>query len=157
MLSVLTQGGIACCVVLICKLDVSMWHSKVALLNITDIGCCLVQAVTCMQVQVRKMEQQLHQKEDMGEVLHVVDFDQLKIENQQYLDRIEERNSELLSLKNTTGKAVQVCLTFAEPHFGQGSPPSNSLKVLLANRRSYLCTTVCPRAAELGYAHVHAL
>lgn len=60
------------------------------------------------QVQVRKMEQQLHQKEDMGEVLHVVDFDQLKIENQQYLDRIEERNTELLRLKATTGKAVQV-------------------------------------------------
>ena len=38
----------------------------------------------------------MHQKEDMGEVLHVVDFDQLKIENQQYLDRIEERNTELL-------------------------------------------------------------
>ena len=63
----------------------------------------------CLQVQVKKMEQQLHQKEDMGEVLHVVDFDQLKIENQQYLDRIEERNTELLRLKATTGKAVQVC------------------------------------------------
>ena len=64
------------------------------------------------------MEQQLHQKEDMGEVLHVVDFDQLKIENQQYLDRIEERNTELLRLKATTGKAVQVtcCLhLFAGP------------------------------------------
>lgn len=61
-----------------------------------------------LQVQVRKTEQQLHQKEDMGEVLHVVDFDQLKIENQQYLDRIEERNTELLRLKATTGKAVQV-------------------------------------------------
>lgn len=64
-----------------------------------------------LQVQVRKTEQQLHQKEDMGEVLHVVDFDQLKIENQQYLDRIEERNTELLRLKATTGKAVQVRIT----------------------------------------------
>ena len=52
----------------------------------------------------------------MGEVLHVVDFDQLKIENQQYLDRIEERNTELLRLKTTTGKAVQVC-----PAFGANS------------------------------------
>ncbi len=67
-------------------------------------------------MQVRKVEQQLHQKEDMGEVLHVVDFDQLKIENQQYLDRIEERNTELLRLKTTTGKAVQVC-----PAFGANS------------------------------------
>jgi len=77
------------------------------------------------QVQVRKVEQQLHQKEDMGEVLHVVDFDQLKIENQQYLDRIEERNTELLRLKATTGKAVQVCLAFMT-----NSSSSNMLTVL---------------------------
>ena len=62
------------------------------------------------------MEQQLHQKEDMGEVLHVVDFDQLKIENQQYLDRIEERNTELLRLKATTGKAVQVIAVLRLPN-----------------------------------------
>ena len=56
------------------------------------------------------MEHQLRLKEDMGEVLHVVDFDQLKIENQQYLERIEERNNELLRLKTMTGKAVQVSI-----------------------------------------------
>ena len=37
------------------------------------------------------------------QVLHVIDFDQLKIENQQYLEKIEERNNELLKLKLTTG------------------------------------------------------
>jgi predicted house-cleaning NTP pyrophosphatase (Maf/HAM1 superfamily) len=42
------------------------------------------------------------------QVLHVIDFDQLKIENQQYLEKIEERNNELLRLKLTTGKTVQV-------------------------------------------------
>lgn len=58
--------------------------------------------------QITKMEQQLQQKEEMGEVLHVIDFDQLKIENQQYLEKIEERNNELLRLKLTTGKTFQV-------------------------------------------------
>jgi hypothetical protein len=43
------------------------------------------------------------------QVLHVIDFDQLKIENQQYLEKIEERNNELLRLKLTTGKTFQVC------------------------------------------------
>lgn len=38
----------------------------------------------------------------------MIDFDQLKIENQQYLERIEEKNKELLQLKLTTGKTVQV-------------------------------------------------
>ena len=71
------------------------------------------------------MEHQLRLKEDMGEVLHVVDFDQLKIENQQYLERIEERNNELLRLKTMTGKAVQVSaqtgISWASPASCMGS------------------------------------
>ena len=56
--------------------------------------------------QIVKVESNLQQKEEQGEVLHYIDFDQLKIENQQYLERIEERNNELLRLKLTTGKTV---------------------------------------------------
>jgi len=61
-----------------------------------------------LKSQITKLELQLQQKEEMGEVLHVIDFEQLKIENQQYLEKIEERNNELLRLKLTTGKTVQV-------------------------------------------------
>lgn len=43
-----------------------------------------------------------------SQVLHLVDFDQLKIENQQYLERIDAKNKELLQLKLSTGKTVQV-------------------------------------------------
>jgi len=64
-----------------------------------------------LKTQIQKMDTQLQQKEDMGEVLHVIDFDQLKIENQQYLEKIEERNNELLRLKLTTGNTVQVLNT----------------------------------------------
>lgn len=42
------------------------------------------------------------------QVLHLVDFDQLKIENQQHLERIDAKNKELLQLKLSTGKTVQV-------------------------------------------------
>lgn len=41
-------------------------------------------------------------------MLHLVDFDQLKIENQQYMEKIEERNNELLKLKLSTSRTVQV-------------------------------------------------
>lgn len=44
----------------------------------------------------------------MGEVLHAIDFDQLQIENKQYLDKIEERNQDLLRLKLTAGNTLQV-------------------------------------------------
>lgn len=57
---------------------------------------------------VSKLEAQLAHKEEMGEVLHLVDFDQLKIENQQYMERIAAKNQELLQLKLSAGHAVQV-------------------------------------------------
>eukprot|EP00775_Hariotina_reticulata_P003207 gene3207-3484_t len=57
---------------------------------------------------IAKLEAQLVHKEEMGEVLHMVDFDQLKIENQQYLERIDAKNKELLQLKLSTGRTVQV-------------------------------------------------
>uniref|UniRef100_A0A7S3XQG1 Cilia- and flagella-associated protein 263 n=1 Tax=Heterosigma akashiwo TaxID=2829 RepID=A0A7S3XQG1_HETAK len=57
--------------------------------------------------QIQKVENQLRQKEEMGDVLHYIDFHQLQIENKQHIAKIEERNEELLKLKMTTGKAVQ--------------------------------------------------
>jgi len=43
----------------------------------------------------------------MGETLHEVDFNQLKIENKQYLDKIDEKNIELILLKRQVGKTTQ--------------------------------------------------
>ena len=42
----------------------------------------------------------------MGEVLHEVDFNQLKIENQQYLEKIEEKNADLLQLKQIAANTL---------------------------------------------------
>ncbi|KAI9098908.1 hypothetical protein DFS34DRAFT_649606 [Phlyctochytrium arcticum] len=61
-----------------------------------------------IKLQKNKLHLQLKQKEEMGEVLHAIDFDQLQIENKQYLVKIEERNSELLKLKMTAGNTQQV-------------------------------------------------
>jgi hypothetical protein len=56
---------------------------------------------------VQKVDAALRQKEEMGDVLHYIDFHQLQIENKQYVAKIEERNQELLKLKMTTGATVQ--------------------------------------------------
>eukprot|EP01050_Picozoa_sp_SAG11_P018906 SAG11_NODE_2930_length_2830_cov_3.756866_1_plen_346_part_00 len=63
---------------------------------------------TALKNQIQKLDKQLGEKEDMGDVLHVIDFDQLKIENQQYIEKIKERNKELAMLKQTASKTVQV-------------------------------------------------
>ncbi len=64
-----------------------------------------------LKTQKTKVEAQLRQKEEMGDVLHYIDFHQLQIENKQYVQRIEERNEELLKLKLTTGTTVQALNT----------------------------------------------
>lgn len=56
-----------------------------------------------LRAQMAKLRLQLRQKEELGEVLQEVDFSQLKIENKQYLERIEERNQQLLDLKRDAG------------------------------------------------------
>ncbi|XP_077787916.1 cilia- and flagella-associated protein 263 isoform X2 [Podarcis muralis] len=67
-----------------------------------------------LKVQKKKMQMQLKQKEELGEALHEVDFQQLKIENAQFLEKIDERNQELLQLKLTVGNAIQVLNFYRE-------------------------------------------
>jgi len=63
---------------------------------------------TTLKIQKNKLYIQLKQKEEMGEVLHAIDFDQLQIENKQYLAKIDERNAELIKLKMTAGRTIQI-------------------------------------------------
>jgi hypothetical protein len=66
----------------------------------------------------------------MGEVLHEVDFNQLKIENQQYLEKIDDRNKDLLRLKLMTGNVLQVLNTYKV---------CSSKFLLLVSRYSFRC------------------
>lgn len=60
-----------------------------------------------LKAQKAKLSLQLKQKEEMGEVFHAIDFDQLTIENAQYQQKIDDRNTELLKLKNIAGISIQ--------------------------------------------------
>uniref|UniRef100_A0A7S0ENZ4 Cilia- and flagella-associated protein 263 n=1 Tax=Hanusia phi TaxID=3032 RepID=A0A7S0ENZ4_9CRYP len=52
-----------------------------------------------------KSEEDLKHKEEAGESLKKIDFEQLQIENKQLLENIDLRNAEALSLKSTLGRA----------------------------------------------------
>ncbi|EPZ36886.1 DUF4201 domain-containing protein [Rozella allomycis CSF55] len=58
--------------------------------------------------KIKRQEQILKQREDLGEGLHLIDFEQLKIENQAYNEKIEERNEEILKLKRKITVIVQI-------------------------------------------------
>merc|ERR1711998_153496 len=61
-----------------------------------------------LRTQLRKLEHQLRAKEQLAEGLHLIDFEQLKIENQTLNEKIEERNEELHKLRKKTVITVQV-------------------------------------------------
>eukprot|EP00794_Sanderia_malayensis_P008786 gene8786-9724_t len=71
--------------------------------------------------RLRKKEQQLKAKEELAEGLHLIDFEQLKIENQTYNEKIEERNEEILKLRKKITTTVQVLTHLKEKlQFVQG-------------------------------------
>ena len=102
-----------------------------------------------IKAQIAKMEMQLQQKEEMGEVLHVIDFDQLKIENQQYLEKIEERNNELLRMKLSTGRTIQVrhLPNHRRPESPQ-CPPSPSVQSTVLTRPPSSAVAADPQQHE---------
>ena len=61
-----------------------------------------------LRMTLRKLEASLRAKEQLAEGLHLIDFEQLKIENQTLNEKIEERNEELLKLRKKTTTTVQV-------------------------------------------------
>jgi hypothetical protein len=60
--------------------------------------------------RLKKRELALKQKEELAAGLHLIDFEQLKIENQTYNEKIEERNEDLQKLKRKIESTVQVIL-----------------------------------------------
>ena len=72
----------------------------------SDVGKLALKNST-LKAQVAMAESQLKQKEEQGDALHPIDFEQLKIEHEQYVRKIEEKNAELLRLKRATGNVVE--------------------------------------------------
>lgn len=60
-----------------------------------------------MRKKKGKLLNELREKEELGEVLHEVDFKQLKIENKQYIEKIDEKNAEMIKLKKMVGIVTQ--------------------------------------------------
>lgn len=52
-----------------------------------------------MRNRLANQEKVLRKKEQLADGLHLIDFEQLKIENQTLNEKIEERNDELAKLR----------------------------------------------------------
>lgn len=67
-----------------------------------------------LRTALRKLERTFRAREQLADGLHMIDFEQLKIENQTLLEKIEERNEELAKLKRKKTTTVQVLFNFFE-------------------------------------------
>lgn len=94
--------------------------------------------------QMKKLEAHLKAKEELAEGLHLIDFEQLKIENQSLNEKIEERNEELLKLRKKTTTTVQVLthlkekLQFVQKENEVLQQALEALEVELADKRDSL-------------------
>ncbi|NXA25238.1 CC113 protein, partial [Ibidorhyncha struthersii] len=85
----------------------------------------------------KKLQQQLRQKEQGGETLCEVRLQQLQVRNAHYLAKIDEKNQELLQLKLTSGKTVQV-LNFYKRKLQDAMETSTSLMKDISRRKELL-------------------
>ena len=64
-----------------------------------------------LRTTLKKLERTYRAREQLADGLHMIDFEQLKIENQTLHEKIEERNEELAKLKRKKTVTVQVRLS----------------------------------------------
>ncbi|XP_067117592.1 coiled-coil domain-containing protein 96 [Osmerus mordax] len=97
--------------------------------------------------KTKKYEATLRAKEELAEGLHLIDFEQLKIENQTYNEKIEERNEELLKLRKKITNTVQVLthvkekLQFVQTENLAKRAQQADVEAVLACRRDVLTRT----------------
>ena len=60
------------------------------------------------QGQMESIQHEIKQKEELAEGLHLIDFEQLKIENATLHEKIEERNDEIYKLTKKKHSCIEV-------------------------------------------------
>lgn len=78
-----------------------------------------------------KLAQQLVLKEEIGEMLHAVDFEQLHIKNTHFLKKIDEKNTHLLELKRMCGRS-NLMLTTQKQYLQDQTNELNKVKGKIA-------------------------
>uniref|UniRef100_H3APW2 Cilia and flagella associated protein 184 n=1 Tax=Latimeria chalumnae TaxID=7897 RepID=H3APW2_LATCH len=97
--------------------------------------------------KIKKYEMIMKSKEELAEGLHLIDFEQLKIENQTYNEKIEERNEELLKLRKKITNTVQVLthlkekLQFVQAENQVKKAQLMEVEVVVAQKRDVLTKT----------------
>jgi archaellum component FlaC len=100
-----------------------------------------------MRNLLRKLEKELRAREHLAEGLHMIDFEQLKIENQSLSEKIEERGEELSKLKRKKALNVQLLshvrekLIFTDKQSSQHRQELDEIDASISATRAQLTTS----------------
>lgn len=117
----------------------------------------------CQAVEedIARAQQQVRARRAAGEAFHAIDFEQLRIENQQFNERIDKKNQELVELKGTSTRTVQTLNSLMDA-LNDMTNEQAQLKKEYKSRCDYLarCTKevgVVVKEAEKAEGKHHAL
>ena len=85
-----------------------------------------------LKQQNRKLSMMLKQKEEIGDILKEIDFQQLKMENSERIEKIEERNKDFFRLKTNSTVTVHI-LNDYKVRLSLGAPPLYTFNQMIYN------------------------
>ena len=88
------------------RAEIEYWLSREKQLE-DEIRELRIQSFT-KSLEMNRLKKELKKMEDYFEGLHIIDFEQLKIENNTLTEKIEDRNEEIHKLKNKINYTVQI-------------------------------------------------
>ena len=88
------------------RVEIENWLGREKLLE-DELRNLRIQSFT-KSLEMNRLKKELKKMEDYFEGLHIIDFEQLKIENNTLTEKIEDRNEEIHKLKNKINNTVQV-------------------------------------------------
>ncbi|XP_019888107.1 coiled-coil domain-containing protein 113 [Ooceraea biroi] len=89
--------------------------------------------IITLKSQIQKVNLQLKHRKEFGEALRAIDFEQLNIENQDCIRRIEEKNQYLLEMKRITGR-YSIALTKHKEKLGGLISTVNEVRNKIASK-----------------------
>lgn len=93
-----------------------------------------------LKIQYKKVSATLLQRQELGENVHAVDFDQIEIENKHFAEKIDLKNIQLVELKRMSGGASLV-LTNNKKWLRKLQDQYNDLKAALAEKEKMIDET----------------
>ncbi|XP_018333332.1 coiled-coil domain-containing protein 113-like [Agrilus planipennis] len=88
-----------------------------------------------LKTQFRKVAHLISQKKYLGETVHAVDFDKIRIENTYLMEKIEQKTAHMLELKQINGEANLMLANFKKYLLKQMSELDKVKKEIMENER----------------------